>query len=107
MSGAHQLFAEMPLPAFISGQILLHLIKVAFAAIGQLSLLLLGKSIHSKIVKFGVECSIFFAICLIDMYGKRGVVEDAIHEVYNKMKDAAKNVKGYVKQEPHGIDLLV
>ncbi|KAE8055915.1 hypothetical protein FH972_012725 [Carpinus fangiana] len=61
--------------------------KAALAAIGQLSSLLLGKSIHSKIVKFGVGCSIFFAKCLTDMYGKRGVAEDAIHGVSNKMKD--------------------
>jgi hypothetical protein len=61
--------------------------KAALAAIGQLSSLLLGKSIHSKTVKFGVECSIFFAKCLTDMYGERGVAEDSKHGVSNKMKD--------------------
>lgn len=40
---------------------------VALAAIGQLSLLQLGKSIHSEIVKFGVECIFLVAKCLINV----------------------------------------
>lgn len=65
---------------------------VVLAAIGQLCLLLLSKSIHSKIVQFGVECGIFVAKCLIDMYEKCGVVEDAIH---GSMKDRNINAQGF------------
>ncbi|KAK2974993.1 hypothetical protein RJ640_012859 [Escallonia rubra] len=59
----------------------------ALSASGQLSLMRLGKCIHSKIVKLGVECSLFVGNCLIDMYGKCGSVDDAIqifHGMDNK-----------------------
>lgn len=59
---------------------------LALAACGQLGLLQLGKSIHSTIVKDGLECSVIIANCLIDMYGKCGFVEDAIR-VFNEMID--------------------
>ncbi|KAL5748469.1 hypothetical protein ACOSP7_025511 [Xanthoceras sorbifolium] len=54
------------------------------AACGQLSMLQLGKSIHSRIVKYGLECGVVVANCLIDMYGKCGSLEDAIC-VFNEM----------------------
>ncbi|KAF7138733.1 hypothetical protein RHSIM_Rhsim07G0109600 [Rhododendron simsii] len=50
----------------------------ALSVCGQLSLLQLGKLIHSKVVKVGVECSVVVANCLIDMYGKCGSVKEAI-----------------------------
>ncbi|KAL1828475.1 hypothetical protein DCAR_0207698 [Daucus carota subsp. sativus] len=50
----------------------------ALAACGRLSLLRLGKTIHSKIVKYGDDCSVVTSNCLIDMYGKCGCVEEAI-----------------------------
>ncbi|PSR91585.1 Pentatricopeptide repeat-containing protein [Actinidia chinensis var. chinensis] len=50
----------------------------ALAACGQLNLLKLGKSIHSKVVKIGVECSVVVENCLVDMYGKCGSVKEAI-----------------------------
>ncbi|KAL5551179.1 hypothetical protein UlMin_001355 [Ulmus minor] len=59
-------------------------LTAALAACGQLRFLQLGESIHSKIVKFGVESSIVGSNCLIDMYGKCGSVEEAIL-VFNKM----------------------
>ncbi|KAK4849873.1 hypothetical protein QYF36_001631 [Acer negundo] len=58
----------------------------ASAACGQLGLLQLGKSIHSKIVEYGLECGVVVANCLIGMYGKCGLLEDAIF-VFNKMVD--------------------
>lgn len=61
-------------------------LTAALAASGQLSFLPLGKSIHSKVVKLGVESSIFASNCLIDMYGKCGSVEDAVL-MFNKMAD--------------------
>ena len=50
----------------------------ALAACGQLSLLILGRSIHSKVVKLGMVDGTVVANCLIDMYGKCGLVEDAV-----------------------------
>ncbi|KAF3448325.1 hypothetical protein FNV43_RR09038 [Rhamnella rubrinervis] len=61
-------------------------LTAALAACGQLSFLQLGKSIHSKVVKLGVESSIVASNCLIDMYGKCGSVDEAIL-VFNKMAD--------------------
>ncbi|KAL3497496.1 hypothetical protein ACH5RR_040228 [Cinchona calisaya] len=58
----------------------------ALCVCGQLRLLQLGKSIHSKIVKLGVECSVFVANCLIDMYGKCGAVEESMR-VFDEMTD--------------------
>ena len=50
----------------------------ALATCGHLSLLRLGESIHSKIVKSGLEWSVVVANCLVDMYGKCGYVQEAI-----------------------------
>ena len=114
LSDAHKLFDEIPQPSVVSWNTLISgyvhsgrfskaldlflqldsseffadsfTFTAGLAACGQLGLLQLGKSIHNKIVKFGVQCSIFVANCLIDMYGKCGDVEDAIL-VFNKMKD--------------------
>ena len=114
LSDAHKLFAEIPQPSVVSSNTLISgyvhsgrfskalnlfvqlersdifadsfTFTAALAACGQLCLLQLGKSIHTKIVKFGVQCSIFVANCLIDMYGKCGDVDSAIL-VFNKMKD--------------------
>ncbi|GLT73992.1 hypothetical protein SLA2020_458140 [Shorea laevis] len=55
-------------------------------ASGQVNLLQLGKSMHSKIVKYGLECGSVVANCLIDMYGKCGSVEDATR-VFDGMID--------------------
>ncbi|TYH98905.1 hypothetical protein ES332_A11G030400v1 [Gossypium tomentosum] len=58
----------------------------ALAACGQLGFLQLGKSIHSKVLKFGFECAVVVGNCLIDTYGKCGAVGDAIL-VFNTMID--------------------
>ncbi|KAK6935172.1 E motif [Dillenia turbinata] len=54
----------------------------ALAACGKLGLSQLGMSIHSMIVKHGLEFRVFVANCLIDMYGKCGFVEEAIGVFY-------------------------
>ncbi|EOY24327.1 Pentatricopeptide repeat superfamily protein, putative [Theobroma cacao] len=59
---------------------------VALAACGQLGFLHLGKSIHSNILKFGLECGIIVRNCLIDTYGKCGAVDDAVL-VFHSMID--------------------
>ncbi|KAJ4838550.1 hypothetical protein Tsubulata_032882, partial [Turnera subulata] len=51
---------------------------LALSASGQLGMLRFGQSVHCKIVKYGLECGVFVANCLVDMYGKCGLVEDAI-----------------------------
>uniref|UniRef100_A0A0V0I6J6 Putative ovule protein n=1 Tax=Solanum chacoense TaxID=4108 RepID=A0A0V0I6J6_SOLCH len=53
---------------------------------GSLGLVQLGKLIHSKIVKFGVECSIVVSNSLIDMYGKCSFVEESTR-VFNSMME--------------------
>ncbi|KAI3689687.1 hypothetical protein L2E82_47652 [Cichorium intybus] len=53
------------------------------SACGQLNLVQLATSVHSKIIKFGVQCNTFVANCLIDMYGKCEHVEDAI-KIFNE-----------------------
>lgn len=50
----------------------------ALCASGQLRRVHTGKSLHSKIVKYGAERSVFVSNCLIDMYGKCGFVSDAM-----------------------------
>ncbi|KAI3462647.1 hypothetical protein Pfo_019310 [Paulownia fortunei] len=50
----------------------------ALSACGQLRIVQVGRSVHSKIVKYGLECSVFVANCLIDMYGKCGYVAEAM-----------------------------
>ncbi|XWS61998.1 hypothetical protein CRYUN_Cryun07bG0173100 [Craigia yunnanensis] len=59
---------------------------VALSACGQLGFLQLGKSIHSNILKFGLECGIVVGNCLIDTYGKSGAVDDAVL-VFDSMID--------------------
>ncbi|KAJ7952510.1 Pentatricopeptide repeat-containing protein [Quillaja saponaria] len=54
----------------------------ALAACGQLSFLKLGRSIHSKVLKFGLERNIVVANCSIDMYGKCGSVQEAVQVFY-------------------------
>ncbi|XP_019445053.1 PREDICTED: putative pentatricopeptide repeat-containing protein At5g47460 [Lupinus angustifolius] len=54
----------------------------ALAAYAELSLLILGRSIHCKIVKSGYVNGTVVANCLIDMYGKCGSVEDAVKLFY-------------------------
>ncbi|XP_073301982.1 putative pentatricopeptide repeat-containing protein At5g47460 isoform X2 [Primulina huaijiensis] len=49
----------------------------ALSACGQLRLVQVGRSVHSKIVKYGVGCSVFVANCLTDMYGKCGFTMEA------------------------------
>lgn len=58
----------------------------ALSACGSLGLVQLGKLIHSKIVKFGVECSIVVSNSLIDMYGKCGLVEESTRVFVNMME---------------------
>ncbi|KAH6782397.1 hypothetical protein C2S52_000746 [Perilla frutescens var. hirtella] len=103
---AHHLFDEIPEPSVVSWNSLIsgyvhsgqfrkslklfsrleksnlaadsYSFTAALCACGQLSRVQVGRSLHSKIVKHGVECSIFVANCLIDMYGKCGYVADAV-----------------------------
>ncbi|CAN4077981.1 unnamed protein product [Withania somnifera] len=53
---------------------------------GSLGLVQLGKLIHSKIVKFGEECSIAVSNSLIDMYGKCGSGEESMR-VFDDMME--------------------
>ncbi|XP_057976884.1 putative pentatricopeptide repeat-containing protein At5g47460 [Malania oleifera] len=114
LSDAHKVFDEIPEPSVVSWNSLisgyvqsgrcvkalnlfLQLVRselradpfsftAALAACGQVSLLQPGMSIHSKVVKLGLEWSVFIGNCLIDMYGKCGYVEEAI-QAFNKMVD--------------------
>ncbi|KAF5957392.1 hypothetical protein HYC85_004617 [Camellia sinensis] len=114
LNDAHKVFVEIPHPSvvswnsLISGYVHSGLLSKALsvfvkldrseicadsfsftatlAACGQLRFSQLGKSIHSKIVKVGVEFSVFVANCLIDMYGKCGYVKEAIW-VFNEITD--------------------
>ncbi|XP_030500586.2 putative pentatricopeptide repeat-containing protein At5g47460 [Cannabis sativa] len=114
LNGAHKVFVEMPHPSVVSwnsiisgfvgsaqfskalGSFLeldrsdifvdLFSLTAALAACGPLSLLRLGRSVHSKIVKSGVENGIVVSNCLIDMYGKCGSVEEAM-VVFSNMID--------------------
>lgn len=58
----------------------------ALAASGRLSLSPLGESIHSKILKLGLELSVVVANCLLDMYGKCGHAKEAIR-VFDSIVD--------------------
>lgn len=106
MSDAHHLFDEIPEPSVVSWNSLIsgyvhsgkfhralnlfsqlekcnlaadsYSLTAALCACSQLSRVEIGKSLHSKIVKYGAECSVFVANCLIDMYGKCGYVSDAM-----------------------------
>ncbi|XP_027362611.1 putative pentatricopeptide repeat-containing protein At5g47460 [Abrus precatorius] len=103
---AHALFVEIPQPNVVSWNTLIsgyvhaghyrkalsfftrlersHICADAFsftsalAACSHLSLIKLGSSIHSKIVKMGMENGAVVANGLIDMYGKCGSVEHAV-----------------------------
>ncbi|KAG8382435.1 hypothetical protein BUALT_Bualt05G0077000 [Buddleja alternifolia] len=50
----------------------------ALCACGHIGLVQVGKSVHSKIVKYGAESSVFVSNCLIDMYGKCGYATEAM-----------------------------
>ncbi|KAF8019322.1 hypothetical protein BT93_G0103 [Corymbia citriodora subsp. variegata] len=107
LRGAHNLFDEIPEPNVVSWNTLIsgHLrfglfwkalslfvqlnksetcvgdafsVTAALAACGRSGLLQLGRSLHSKIVKVGMQCSVFVSNCLIDMYGKCGWVQEAV-----------------------------
>ncbi|KAL2489665.1 putative pentatricopeptide repeat-containing protein [Forsythia ovata] len=106
LNDAHNLFAEIPEPSVVSWNSLIsgyvrsgqfrkalnlfvqmensgvsadsYSLTAALSACGQLRLVQVGKSIHSKIVKLGVEGSIVVSNCLIDVYGKCGFTADAI-----------------------------
>lgn len=58
----------------------------ALAACGQLNLLRLGMSVHSRIVVYGLVSSVVVANCLIDMYGKCSSIDGAIR-VFDELKD--------------------
>ncbi|KAK4262597.1 hypothetical protein QN277_028138 [Acacia crassicarpa] len=111
---AHKLFDEIPQPNVVSwntlisgyahsGQfrkalsLLLQLEKSdiyadafsftsGLAACGHLSFLKLGKSIHSKVLKFGLVIDTVVANCLIDMYGKCECGEEAV-QVFSEIAD--------------------
>lgn len=114
LDDAHNLFDEIPEPNLVSWNTLIsgyvrsgnhtkaldlfilldrsetqadgHSITAALAACGRLSLLQLGRLVHSKIMKIGIEGGTFVSNCLIDMYGKCGLVEEAM-AVFNGMVD--------------------
>ncbi|XAR54945.1 hypothetical protein NMG60_11030292 [Bertholletia excelsa] len=114
LNDAHQVFVEIPQPSVASWNSLIsgyvhfgqfrkalgifvqldrsdafadsYSFSAALSASGKLGLLALGKSIHSKVVKAGAECSIVVSNCLIDMYGKCDSVEEAI-QVFNEIID--------------------
>ncbi|XP_051131450.1 putative pentatricopeptide repeat-containing protein At5g47460 [Andrographis paniculata] len=58
----------------------------ALSACGQLRLVQFGRSLHSKVVKHGVDCSVYISNCLIDMYGKCGYGSMAM-EVFEEMAE--------------------
>ncbi|PRQ18215.1 putative tetratricopeptide-like helical domain-containing protein [Rosa chinensis] len=112
LSDAHQVFVEIPQPSVVSWNSLIsgyvhsgqfckalslflqlersevsvdsYSLTAALGACGQLSFLLLGKTVHSKTVKLGLENSTVVLNCLIDMYGKCGSLQEAIL-VFNNM----------------------
>ncbi|KZV45967.1 pentatricopeptide repeat-containing protein [Dorcoceras hygrometricum] len=105
VNDAHNLFVEIPEPTVVSWNSLIsgyvnhgqfrkalkvftqlensnvfadsYSFTAALSACGQLSLVQVGRSVHSKIVKYGVGCSVFVANCLINMYGKCGFTTEA------------------------------
>lgn len=114
LSNAHKVFVEIPQPSVVSWNSLIsgyvhsgqfrralslfiqlersevstdsYSLTAALGACGQLSFLQIGKSVHSKIVKLGLQNSIVVSNCLIDMYGKCGSLQDAIL-VFNNVRD--------------------
>ncbi|KAI9076555.1 hypothetical protein K1719_041541 [Acacia pycnantha] len=143
LTDAHKLFDEIPQPNVVSwntlisgyahsGQfrkalsVLLQLEKSdiyadafsftsGLAACGHLSLLKPGKSIHSKVLKFGLVVDTVVANCLIDMYGKCECVEEAV-QVFSEIADkdliswnsviAASASNGKIEQAFHFLHLL-
>ncbi|KAA0041078.1 putative pentatricopeptide repeat-containing protein [Cucumis melo var. makuwa] len=109
---AHKLFDEMPQPSLVTWNSLIsgyvrcgqfrkalclfiqldgsenlvdsYSLSIALSASGHLGWLILGQSIHSKVVKLGLEDNTVVANCLIDMYGKCESFEGAV-EVFNDM----------------------
>ncbi|XP_062076055.1 putative pentatricopeptide repeat-containing protein At5g47460 [Humulus lupulus] len=114
LNGAHKVFVDMPhrsvvswnsmISGFVrSGQFSkaldtfleldrsdifadLFSLTAALAACGPHGLFRLGQSIHSKIVKSGVENGLVVSNCLIDMYGKCGPIQEAM-VVFNNLID--------------------
>ncbi|XP_010264323.1 PREDICTED: putative pentatricopeptide repeat-containing protein At5g47460 [Nelumbo nucifera] len=60
--------------------------SASLVACVQLGLLKLGRSIHSKILKIGLEWNVVVGNCLIDMYGKCGSTDEAI-QVFDETID--------------------
>ncbi|CAH9144263.1 unnamed protein product [Cuscuta epithymum] len=109
---AHRVFVEIPEPSIVSWNTLIsgyvrygepskalslffelersglcadsYTFTPALSACGQLSLLRFGESIHSKIVRLGMDCSVVVGNSLIDMYGKCGHPNRSIR-VFNGM----------------------
>ncbi|XP_016458965.2 putative pentatricopeptide repeat-containing protein At5g47460 [Nicotiana tabacum] len=114
LNKAHQLFEEMTEPNVVSWNTLIfgyvrsgqftaalnlfiqlerselcsdsYSFTAALSACGPLGLRLVGRLLHAKIVKFGVECSIVVCNSLIDMYGKCGSTEESTN-VFNSMME--------------------
>lgn len=111
---AHKVFDEMPRPNLVSWNSLIsgyvhcghfrkalslfiqldgsenlvdsYSLSTALSASSQLGWLILGQSIHSKVLKLGLEENTIVANCLIDMYGKCKSFEEAV-KVFNDMID--------------------
>lgn len=113
LSYAHKLFVEIPHPNVVSWNALItgyvHVgqfrkalslflelersnlcaadsfsFTTALTACGQLGLLQLGRSIHSKLLKLGHDLNVVVSNCLIDVYGKSGYA-DLSTRVFNEM----------------------
>ncbi|KAL6178361.1 hypothetical protein ACLB2K_049879 [Fragaria x ananassa] len=112
LSNAHKVFDEIPQPSVVSWNSLIsgyahsgkyskalslflqlersgvsadsYSLTAALGACGQLGFLQLGKSVHSKTVKLGLQDSTVVLNCLIVMYGKCGSLQEAIL-VFNNM----------------------
>ncbi|XP_004301195.1 PREDICTED: putative pentatricopeptide repeat-containing protein At5g47460-like [Fragaria vesca subsp. vesca] len=112
LSNAHKVFDEIPQPSVVSWNSLIsgyahsgnyskalslflqlersgvsadsYSLTAALGACGQLRFLQLGKSVHSKTVKLGLQDSTVVLNCLIDMYGKCGLLQEA-NLVFNNM----------------------
>ncbi|KAL6183419.1 hypothetical protein ACLB2K_044830 [Fragaria x ananassa] len=114
LSNAHKVFDEIPQPSVVSWNSLIsgyahsgnyskalnlflqlersgvsadsYSLTAALGACGQLGFLQLGKSVHSKTVKLGLQDSTVVLNCLIDMYGKCGSLQEA-NLVFNNMTE--------------------
>jgi pentatricopeptide repeat protein len=58
----------------------------AIKACSGLSALKEGKEIQQKVIRCGCESDVFVASCLVDMYAKRGSIEDA-RQVFDKITE--------------------